>query len=264
MTLETSFSRLKKIKTAKSRFENIFQQKKNVLLIHYSCESFVENTKGSHKITSIAVRNLDTGQTRSFSIFQCAEELGISDIDKNFERIEKKLLEDFFEFVQKRENYLWVHWNMRDINYGFTAIEHRFKALGGTPTIIPDDSKFDLPRILYERFSKTYASHPRLVNLVKMNKITNKNFLPGAEEADAFNAGEYLKLHQSTLRKVDVFDCILSRIEDNNLVVGSSFFEIYGLGWGSITKRINDHWIMSLILFLVAIAGILIFIIEWT
>jgi hypothetical protein len=32
----------------------------------------------------------------------------------------------------------YVHWNMRDVNYGFQAIEHRFRVLGGEPYIVED------------------------------------------------------------------------------------------------------------------------------
>ncbi len=245
--MESSLTRIKKVKRAKSKLNTVFEQRRNVLLIHYSCESFVENTKGSHKVTSIAVRNFDSGQTQSFSIFQVAEELGIQDINGNFERIEKQLLDNFFRCVEQHRNFLWVHWNMRDINYGFAALEHRYRSLGGTPTILPDEAKYDLPRILYERFGKTYASHPRLENLVKMNSITDKNFLNGEQEADAFKNGQYLKLHQSTLRKVDTFDCILTRIEENDLKVASRFFEIYGLSFPAITKAFREHWIFSLL-----------------
>lgn len=172
--------------------------------------------------------------------------MNISDIDNNFEKIEEKLLSDFFKFLEKYKDFFWVHWNMRDINYGFPALEHRFKALGGSPVYLSDEVKFDLPRILYERFGKKYAEHPRLENLVKQNNITDKNFLNGAQEAEAFKNHEYLKLHQSTLRKVDIFDCILSRIEEGDLKVKSNFFDIYGISLNSIGIFLQNHWFYSI------------------
>jgi hypothetical protein len=30
----------------------------------------------------------------------------------------------------------YLHWNMRDINYGFAAIEHRHRVLDGSPVIV--------------------------------------------------------------------------------------------------------------------------------
>ena len=37
-----------------------------------------------------------------------------------------------------------------------------------------------------------------------MNKLSKIGFMNGAEEADAFDMREYAKLHQSTLKKVDL------------------------------------------------------------
>lgn len=51
---------LQRVKRAKAKLDKIFESRKNVLLVHYSCESFVDNKKGSNKVTSIAVRNFDT------------------------------------------------------------------------------------------------------------------------------------------------------------------------------------------------------------
>jgi hypothetical protein len=37
---------------------------------------------------------------------------------------------------------------MRNINFGFQAIEHRYKVLGGKPYIVEDDRKVDLAKLL--------------------------------------------------------------------------------------------------------------------
>ncbi len=42
--------------------------------------------------------------------------------------------------MKQHKAYFWVHWNMRDINYGFPGLEHRFRILGGEPYVL-DDSK---------------------------------------------------------------------------------------------------------------------------
>ena len=254
--MNQALARINKIKEVKSKLRQIFNNKSKTILTHYSCESFIENTKGSHKITSIAVRYLDSAQTRSFSIFQFAEELKKeSCIDEYFEEIEKKLLESFFQFVKEHSNYFWVHWNMRDINYGFSALEHRFEILGGTPHIIQDNSKYDLSRILHQRFGKNYAPHPRLEKIMEMNEITSKNFLTGGEEADAFKEKKYLKLHQSTLRKVDIFDCILSRLEEDNLNVATSNKEIYGNCIVGYIEKTFKHWLFKLLIIIITFFG---------
>ncbi len=104
------------------------------IVIHYSCESFYDRADGSSpRITSIAVYNIGSGQTNSFSIHQKAEikKYSRNDIEKHYEELEKLMLDDFYDFVKLHEKYNWLHWNMRDINYGFQAIAHRYKVLGG-------------------------------------------------------------------------------------------------------------------------------------
>ena len=56
---------------------------------------------------------------------------------------------------------------MRDANYGLQAIEHRFKALGGTDDelyIVDDKSKTDLSTpVLIAIYGLGYVGHPRLL-----------------------------------------------------------------------------------------------------
>lgn len=63
-----------------------------VYAIHYSCESFFDDLDGrSRRITSIAVMNLKTGQTNSFSIHQVAEVTRVqpSDIVSQYDSLER-------------------------------------------------------------------------------------------------------------------------------------------------------------------------------
>ena len=61
--------RLRRLRKARKQLTEINEKRGNVVVIHYSCESFYDRSDGtSPRITSIAVRNLATGQTESFSI----------------------------------------------------------------------------------------------------------------------------------------------------------------------------------------------------
>ena len=52
----------------------VFEDAANVWVVHYSCESFYDRVEGrSPRITSIALRKLNSAQTVSFSIHQVAE-----------------------------------------------------------------------------------------------------------------------------------------------------------------------------------------------
>lgn len=186
-------------KAATSEIIDLVRRAEQVFVVHYSCESFYDSENGrTPRITSIACRNFDNGQTRSFSIHQVAELPKFSEKDawENYDEIERELLDQFFDFVSQNVSHAhWVHWNMRDINYGFPAIEHRYEVLGGTPKTIPDERKHDLARLLVSKYGKRYAGHPRLQSITEINKITHKDSLTGQEEADAYKNREFLRLH---------------------------------------------------------------------
>jgi len=134
--MTTELARVKKRSETRKKIESLNNNAEHVLLIHYSCESFYDIKDGkTPRITSIAVRNLETAQTESFSIHKIAERkgIGISDIPSQYDVLEKEMLTDYFEFIRCRQTLNFVHWNMRDGNYGFSAIEHRFQILGGDP-----------------------------------------------------------------------------------------------------------------------------------
>jgi hypothetical protein len=65
-------------KKALKKSSELYDKSENVMIIHYSCESFYDRANGkTPRITSIATRNLSSGQTESFSIHKIAEQKGI-------------------------------------------------------------------------------------------------------------------------------------------------------------------------------------------
>lgn len=232
---------------------------RHVYVVHYSCESFYDRRGGpAPKATSIAVRQWSSGSTESFSVHQCAEELGIApgEITARYDEIERGLLSNFYECVRSKDGATWVHWNMRDINYGFPALAHRARILCVEPMRIDDSKKIDLARLLVDLHGVGYAPHPRMASLTAINKITNKDCLTGQEESDAFEAGEYVKMHLSTLRKVDVMAEILGRAVDGSLITKSTRTERYGSILGVVVGFVTEHWIVSVIGFIGTIWGI--------
>jgi hypothetical protein len=47
-------------------------------------------------------------------------------IDENYDKLEPQMLDEFYHFVEANRNCNWIHWNMRDENYGFEAIKRRY------------------------------------------------------------------------------------------------------------------------------------------
>lgn len=247
--------RLAKRRRTLNELQNLVDNAANLLIIHYSCESFYDIKDGrTPRITSIAVRYFNTGQTETFSIHKVAEKKGfLTKIESHYDELEKVMLSEFYRFVKSHQTFNWVHWNMRDINYGFQAIDHRFSVLGGKPTVIPDSQKFDLARKLVYIYAD-YADHPRLEKLIELNKITKKDFMGGAEEAKAFENQKYVELHRSTLRKVDIFHSILERVIDKSLKTKSKLKDIYGFTPQGIFEAVKDHWIYTLVALVISAA----------
>ncbi len=252
--------RLNRRRKIEDQLDSILERPSDALVVHYSCESFYEREDGrTPRVTSIAVRNFDSGQTESYSIHKVAEQRGIPliEVPDRYDELEKDMLGDFFKFMQQNQGLLWIHWNMRDINYGFAALEHRFRVLGGEPFVLPEGKKFDLARALIALYGVAYTGHPRLTTLIEKNHIAHRDFLSGQAEADAFEQQDYIKLHQSTLRKVDILANILGRAADGTLKTNAKWYERYGMHPKVIVELIREHWIYSALGIVALIVGML-------
>lgn len=250
-------------RAARQQFSFLHQKKDQVILIHYSCESFYDSENGrTPRITSIACRHFHSAQTRSFSIHQVSELPKFADVDawENYDKIEKELLDQFFSYVEQHVAHAyWAHWNMRDINYGFQAIEHLYEVLGGAPVAVPDERKFDLARLFVARYGKRYAGHPRLESIMQINKISHKDFLSGKDEAYAFKDRKFLALHQSTLRKVDVMSNLLEAEVSGRLRTKARWWDVHG---GS-ARLIWEKYVLSPVGKAVSALVIILALVEW-
>ena len=257
--MTSALAKIERRKKARREVEEIHKNEKHVLIIHYSCESFYDRESGqTPRITSIAARNFASGQTESFSIHKIAE-LAVcppEEIESRYDELEKKMLSEFFDFLESHASYDWVHWNMRDINYGFAALEHRFKVLRGKPkTRLDESKKHDLSRIIVALYGPSYISHPRMKKLMEKNGIKALDFLDGAGEAAAFENKEFVRLHQSTLRKVDIISNILGRVIDGTLKTDANWRDQYGIHPIALIEIVVKHPLVSLAGLMLAIAG---------
>jgi hypothetical protein len=228
-----------KQRKAREALGQLFASPSNVRVIHYSSESFDDRASGqSPRVTSIAVRRLDSGQTRSFSIHAIAEErrIPLSGIDPYYNELEKEMLERFYAYVGESKEANYLHWNMRDANYGFDALEHRLRVLSGEPWSIPEKQRYDLGRMIQEMYGNEYIGNPKLQQIALKNQMTMLGFTLGEDEAQAFTRGEFVALHKSTLRKVDLIADIAERAYRRTLKTNASWWVERG---GTITALID-------------------------
>lgn len=243
----------------------ILKEKNKSIVIHYSCESFVTTHGKTPRITSICIRYIGNAQTKSFSIHLQAQFEGkdfnnLNDLE--YDSLEKNMLNDFYAYAKKHKDYKWLHWNMRDSNYGFEAIANRYKILKGEAFEIDEDRRFDIPRILSKIYTYEYeVDRPdgKLLNLANRNQITAIDALKGIDESTAFENKKYLELHKSTLRKVDIIDTIIDRADKRILIVNTSPIKIYGLSISGIIEIVKNNWILillwSILLFVLGIVA---------
>lgn len=212
--------------------------------IHYACEPFCYVTPPT-RVAAIAVKNAESNETKIFSIFKYANEMGIplanlTDPD-NYAKAEKKLLEGFYQYVedQGKNNARWMHWNMNSETYGFPVFENRFKILGGTPMEIPDNNKLDLDAVVQDVYGQHYICHPKLLNLIRHNHLGGQNFKSGDQEAFAFLAGRWEEIHNSTQEKPSVILEIAKLAHEHKLKTHVSNFKAHIGGW--FDSQRTDH-----------------------
>lgn len=238
---------------------------RHAIAIHYSCESFYDRPEGtSPRITSIACQNIETGDSSSFSVHLIAEQKGypVAEIPDHYDELERDMLAVFYEYARRHSGHNWIHWNMRNVHYGFDALAHRFRVLGGEPHGIPDSARINLSRLLYAIYGPEYIGHPRLTKLVEKNDISVKDFLSGEGEAAAFEEGNYVALHYSTLRKVDILSTIARRADEDSLLTDATWRDTYGLWPQAIVEWFNENWIVRLVELLFAAVGFAVTIAE--
>ena len=244
---------------ANKTLDELFANPAQVCIIHYSCESFYDRPDGrSPRITSIALRNLESGQTDSFSIHQVAERqhLDPGQITHNYDDLERQMLREFSGHIAGHRGMKYLHWNMRDVNFGFQALHHRASVHGVELHHIPEVDRHDLSRLLVDMYGVGYVGHPRLENLLTFNEIKALDFLTGKQEADAFENQKYVSLHQSTLRKVDVLANLAGRANTGTLRTNATWWEVHGETARDALDWLVTHPLWMLIMGVLALVGI--------
>ncbi|QEY57882.1 hypothetical protein FXF61_01210 [Pseudomonas sp. C27(2019)] len=236
------------IKAVKNNPENFY-------LIHYSCQNLNDdNEKLSPRITSIAINHYATGQSISFSTHSIAEELRIprDQVLIKFDEVELELLKQFYAFIRDRRDKYWVHWNMRNLTYGFEHLEHRYRALGGTDAcVIGVERRLNLNDLIADRYGSDYAKHPKMLSLMELNGGKHRDFLSGQEEVTAFENKEFLRMHTSTLSKIGFFSSVMRKLVSGKLKTASK-------GIGIALDRLFESRAAKAIGFFGTVAGLLI------
>ena len=97
---------------------------------------------------------------------------------------------------------------------------------------------------------------PAMKMLLEKNDIAARDFLTGAEEANAFEQRKFVALHQSTLRKVDVIADIARRANDRTLKTNTTWWEMHGGRVRTVVNWVMGHKAWSFMGVVVGIVGV--------
>lgn len=248
------------IKSFKKKINEIkdFHSKKGYYtkVIHYSCSGFkIDNSR----ITCISIYDMETGVNKSFSLFHYQDPLHP---ETSLDIIEHRMLVDYNNYIKDNKHYFWVHWNMNNDTYGFGVIEKRLKKLNSMiscynsePFIIDDKMKISLTKTLYDIYGDNYIKDGKLYNLFLKNKLHKPNLIDGNNEAKAFEEKNYESISLSNQVKVELIYYVYDLLIKDKLKTDKSIWKIYGVTIQGITDLLKDHWLGSVILFVIIELG---------
>ena len=251
--------RIAEYKHSKQIIKDYMTSKRDYAFIHYACQDLYNvQHDTSPRIASICVLFSGSRQVFLFSMASIADreskDLSLAD-DTILDEYELKLLTEFYSFLKTDKTAkgieYWLHWNMRDHNYGFEALSQRYLKLSGkkkVPAQIECDRRIDISSLLTRRYGIDYADHPRLQKLLEMNNIHPMNLMNGKDEAKAFDDREFIKIDRSIQAKVQAFSEIIERSANSELKTKSKLLkDIYGISPLGILQYIKENAVLGII-----------------
>jgi hypothetical protein len=216
-------------KIAIQQLKELTKNAAEVLIIHYSQllihDADTENI--SPLISAIVIRSIDDSIYEHFAIHLEADKSNIQkdEIKDNYNELEFFSLKAFNNFLKRHKDKLWVHWEMKNIHFGFEAIKHRFdKYVEGTKEnfeIIPINNKINLNYLLECIYGDDYVDGPdKLYSLMKVNKIlSDREYLSLDREATEFENGNYKSILKSLDFKVDFIRKVIDKLWKKKLKI---------------------------------------------
>lgn len=208
--------------------------------------------------------NAENEQTMAFSLKKSAEKYNTdffeaSDDDKDV--IEADMLQSFFEYVKDNQEKKWLHWNMKNNNFGFSALEERFETLGGKPFHFEEGKLINISVLLKKKYGRNFAKDStwngkmmgKMYDIFTLNGITDDSILNGEQEIKEYILKNIMSIEQSVLGKLKAFQTIVEKTSDNELTTrGKVLRDVYGLSIGGVFQYIQDNAILA---FLSSILG---------
>ena len=223
---------VKERRLATSNLKKLTEDPSKVLFIHYSqSKTFDDDDYGniSPIITSIVIKSLDNQIDQQFAIHFEADkaDIPIDEIHDSYRDLELRILRAFNDFVRRHQECNWIHWDMKNIHFGFEAIKHRYEKVFGDLkgyNEIPINNKKNLRDIIEGMYGESFVNGPdTLKSLLKCNSgnIDNNTYLSSDIESTEFERKNFNNVVKSIDLKVDFIKKATNKLLRRKLIVSN-------------------------------------------
>lgn len=222
---------IRRRKEARNNLKKLAENPLNVLLIHYSYSKTFDDDYGgiSPIITAIVIKSLNGQIDEQFAIHFEADKAGIpqDQIQDSYRELEMRILKHYNDFARRYTGCFWIHWDMKNIHFGFEAIKHRFEKIFGRPDgyyDIPSSQKRNLRLIIEDMYGEKFVvgpDHLKSLMLCNNKNVIDPRYISGDQESIEFERKNFDAVIQSVDTKVDFLKKATSKLIDKNLLVTS-------------------------------------------
>lgn len=251
---------LAEYKNANKIIDEYIQKKIDFMYIHYARQNcFVDAYEKGPRVIAIVVLNAKTEQMRVFSLKKSADKHNCDFFQSTNDMrdiIEKEMLQAFYDYVAENPRKKWLHWNMKNNNFGFSAIRERFENLNGNPGHFEEEDLINISVLLRKKYGTNFAQDcvwngqlmGKMYDIFTLNEINNLNILNGEQESKEYILENITPIEQSIIEKVKAFRMTMEKVADNSLKTrGNVLKDVYGISIRGIAQYIHDNALLAMI-----------------
>ena len=247
-------------KIAVANLKKLTEDPSKVLFVHYSESStYDDDDYGniSPIITSIVIKSLDGQTDKQFAIHLEADKADIpkDQIQDSYRELELRILKLYNDFVRRHLDCFWIHWDMKNIHFGFEAIKHRYEKIFENLDDyceIPNNKKKNLRTIIEGMYGDNFVSGSdtlKALMLCNSSNVEDSTYLSKDNESTQFESKNFFAVIRSVDLKVDFIKNVTKKLSHKKLIVSNK--NNY-----AIFVDMVDHPIFTFIGWIVGIIGL--------
>lgn len=219
-------------KIAVANLKKLTEDPSKVLFVHYSESStYDDDDYGniSPIITSIVIKSLDGQTDKQFAIHLEADKADIpkDQIQDSYRELELRILKLYNDFVRRHLDCFWIHWDMKNIHFGFEAIKHRYEKIFENLDDyceIPNNKKKNLRTIIEGMYGDNFVSGSdtlKALMLCNSSNVEDSTYLSKDNESTQFESKNFIAVIKSVDLKVEFIKKATKRLSSKKLIVSN-------------------------------------------